>query len=31
MAEFERMMTDGRVDDAETLAIWALAKLKGAV
>ncbi|MBN9499192.1 MAG: NUDIX hydrolase [Alphaproteobacteria bacterium] len=31
LAEFERMMTDGRVDDAETLAIWALAKLKGAV
>jgi len=31
LAEFERMMADGRVDDAETLAIWALAKLKGAV
>ena len=31
LKEFERMMADGTIADAETLAIWALAKLNGAV
>jgi hypothetical protein len=31
VAEFERMLSDGRIVDCETVAIWGLAKLKGSV